>query len=229
MTTPALERFRRDPAFHELAARARRRQVTRHEVIVHEGEDARDLYYLLSGSVSIRRNDAHGHEMLLAYRFAVDFFGEMCLFPGVHARSAMVQAREDGLVLGIAYPDFLELTRLRSSLWLELAGQLAEWLRATNQRLALMPLMHAAERVWWMVAEIATHGEEQKGTGYIPVRATRLEIGKLAGCSRELAGLVLRDLERAGRLKLRGQTVLVSVRALAEHPPMMDESVSSPP
>lgn len=218
MTTPALEKIASDPAFRELAARARRRRFSRNEIIVHEGEPARTLYYLLSGSVSVRRTDERGEEVLLAYRFAGDFFGEMCLFPGVNLRSAMVQARDECVALDIAYPDFLELTRKHTGLWLELAGQLAERLRATNQRLALMPVLHAAERIWSVVAEIASHGTPQPGTGEIAVRVTRQEIGKLAGCSRELAGMVLKDLERAGRVKLRGQTVLVAASALAGPP-----------
>jgi len=213
MTTPALEKVSRDPAFQEMFTAGRRRRFLKNQVVINEGEPAATLYYILSGSVSIRRADDHGEDVLLAYRFAGDFFGEMCLFPGMGTRSAMVQARDECLVLEIAYERFLELTRKHTQLWLELAGQLAERLRATNQRLATMPLLHAAERVWSVVAEVAAHGQPQPG-GDIPIRITRQEIGKLAGCSRELAGMVLQDLAKSGRVKLRGQTILVSAQAL---------------
>lgn len=219
MATPALDRLDRDPAFHELTARGRRRTFGKGQVIISEGELGSSLFYILAGSVSIRRTDAQGDEALLAYRYAGDFFGEMCLFPGMAVRTAMVQSRDECEVLEVQYRDFLDLTRTHTRLWLELAGQLAERLRATNQRLAMMPLRQAADRIWSVVAEIALHGSPTPGTDQIPVRVTRQELGKLAACSREVAGEALKDLERTGQLTFRGQTLLVSARALTERIP----------
>lgn len=219
MTTPALEKMSRDPAFSEFSSLARRRHFARNQVILNEGEVGSSLFYILSGSISVRRTDEDGEEVLLAYRYAGDFFGEMCLFPDVGSRSAMIQARDECVALEISYQAFLELTRKHTSLWLELAGQLAERLRATNQRLATMPLMTAAERIWSIIAEIAEHTSPARGANEVVLRVTRREIGKLAGCSRELAGMVLKDLERTGRLRLRGQTVIIPVSALAESRP----------
>src|SRR5438874_1070852 len=38
---------------------------------------------------------------------------------------------------------------------------------------------------------------------------TRQDLGKLAGCSRELAGMVVKEFAKAGRLELRGKTILI--------------------
>lgn len=219
MTTPAVDRLDQDPAFLELTVRGRRRHFEKSQNIINEGETGKSLFYILTGSVSIRRTDAQGDEALLAYRYAGDFFGEMCLFPGMAVRTAMVQARDSCDVLEIQYRDFLDLSRTHTRLWLELAGQLAERLRATNQRLAMMPLRQAADRIWSVVAEIASHASPTPGTDEIPVRVTRQELGKLAACSREVAGEALKDLERTGQLSCKGQTLLVSARALRERIP----------
>jgi CRP/FNR family transcriptional regulator, cyclic AMP receptor protein len=215
MSTPAYERMARDPAFQELFTSGHRRRYARNDVIVREGEVGRSLYFIMSGSVAVRLSDLRGEETPLAYRYAGDFFGEMCLFPGPQARTAMIQARSECLVLEIPYQRFLDLTRKHTSLWLELAGQLAARLRDTNRRLAEMPLLRAAERIWSVIAEVAEHAEApRKGDG-IPLRMTRAEIGKLAGCSRELAGMALKDLERMGSIRLSGQTIIVAREALA--------------
>lgn len=216
MNPPVLNRFDSDPAFQKMVERGRRRKFEKGQVILNEGEMADTLFYLQSGSISVRQTDERGDESLLTYRYAGEFFGEMCLLPGVRERSARVQARDDCVAIEIAYDQFLELSRTYTSLWQELAGQLAERLRATNQRLAMMPLRRAVDRIWSVVAEVASHTEANNGVDDIPVRVTRQELGKLAGCSREVAGEVLKDLERSGQLKRRGQTLLVSASALTE-------------
>ena len=110
MTTPTFEKMSRDPAFQELFTCGHRRRYIKDQVILREGEPAHSLYFIMSGSISVRLSDWRGQEILLAYRYAGDFFGEMCLFPGVESRSAMIQARTESLVLEIPYQRFLELS-----------------------------------------------------------------------------------------------------------------------
>ncbi|MGB0473046.1 MAG: helix-turn-helix domain-containing protein [Porticoccaceae bacterium] len=43
----------------------------------------------------------------------------------------------------------------------------------------------------------------------IHIRITRQEIAKLAGCSREMAGRILKDLEAKQLISLDGKTVVV--------------------
>lgn len=198
--------------------RGRRRSLNRDQIVLAEGEAPRSLYFIMSGSVAVRLTNWHGHEVLLAYMHAGDFFGEMCLFPDVTSRSAMVQALGDCLVLEIAYPTFMELASRHSSLWLELAGQLAERLRVTNRRLAELPVMPAAERIWTVLIDLARHAERRDSDMVVALRVTRRDLGRLAGCSREVAGAVLLDFERLGRLQLTGHRILVPVAALQTIP-----------
>jgi len=41
------------------------------------------------------------------------------------------------------------------------------------------------------------------------IRVTRQELGRIVGCSREMAGRVLKNLEIDGLLTARGKTVVV--------------------
>ena len=41
------------------------------------------------------------------------------------------------------------------------------------------------------------------------IRITRQEIGRIVGCSREMAGRVLKDLELEGLITAKGKTIVV--------------------
>lgn len=216
MTTPTFEKVSRDPAFQELFVRAHRRALPKNRVVLAEGAKPSCLYFLMSGTVAVRLTNREDRDVLLAYMHAGDFFGEMCLFPDVKARSAEVRTVSDCSLLEIGYEAFVGLATRFPSLWLELAGQLAARLRSTNRRLAEMPVQPAAERIWSVLAELARRSEAPRNGAGIPLRITRTDLGKLAGCSREVAGSVLHDLEHQGRLGLEGHRILVRENALGD-------------
>lgn len=206
--TTNFDRLTRDPGFRELFKSARHRDLPKNHVVIEEGAKPGHLYLIVSGLVAVRYASPRDPDLLLAYLYPGDFFGEMCLFPGVEARSAMIKTAADCALLEIGYEPFVELTRKHPSLWLELAGQLAHRLRKVNHRLAEMPALHAADRVWLVLLDMASNlgtlGETRT------IRITRQDLGKLAGCSRELAGMILKDFARAGRIGVRGKTITIS-------------------
>ena len=70
-------------------------------------------YYLTSGSVSVVIEDDDGHEIILAYLNAGDFFGEIGMFDEKQERSAWVRARPsvrlprlDTTACGLLHPIF---------------------------------------------------------------------------------------------------------------------------
>jgi CRP/FNR family cyclic AMP-dependent transcriptional regulator len=206
--TANFERLSREPAFQALFMAARRRHYRRNSVIVEEGAPPEHLYLVTAGQATVRHTDAQGGELLLAYLYPGDFFGEMGLFADVPSRSAMIRSDGECTVLEIGYGAFLELTRRHERLWLELAGQLGARLRQTNHRLAKMPVLHAVDRIWLVLEEMAGHAHEVDAQGAV-IHITRHDLGKLAGCSRELAGMILQDLASAGRLVLRGRAIVM--------------------
>ncbi|GAC1631498.1 MAG: hypothetical protein NVS9B10_24980 [Nevskia sp.] len=155
MSTSVLDKLGTNPGFRALFQVARHRDLARNRIVIKDGEAPGNLYLLLSGTVCVRHPGRHGEELLLAYFYAGDFFGEMCLFPGVPARSAMIRTASACSMLEIPYREFIRLSREHAELWLELAGQLAERLRSTNHRLAEMPALHAADRVWQVLQDMA--------------------------------------------------------------------------
>ena len=213
------EKLAADPAYRELFASSRHRHVLRQQVVIAEGETSASLYLLLSGTVAVQTRDTQGNALLLGYFYPGDFFGEMGLFPDVGSRSAEIRACSEGLLLEIDYSHFLELTARHSRLWLDLSGQLAARLRAVNHRLAEIPNLHAADRIWMALRELALRSEAPHLPEGRQLRITRTDLGRLAGCTRELAGMVLHDLEVAGRVLLQGHAIIVCESALATASP----------
>lgn len=218
------ERLSREPAFQELFRHARHRDVARNCVVIAEGARPEHLYLIVSGLVSVRHTRKGGEELLLAHMYPGDFFGEMGLFPGVHARSAMIRAASDCALLEIPYRIFIELTQRHSALWLELAGQLAARLRNTNRRLAEMPTLHAADRVLLVLREMVDSSGPPGKDGLVCLRITRADLGKLAGCSRELTGMILQDLAAAGRIRLHGRALLIRPGGLVDEAASTDSA-----
>ncbi|MES2682416.1 MAG: cyclic nucleotide-binding domain-containing protein [Pseudomonadota bacterium] len=213
MSTLTFDRISTDPAFQELFLTGHRRQLMKNQVVIEEGDSPTTLYLLMSGSVSVQLQNWHGRDALLAYMHAGHFFGEMGLFAPDARRCARVECVTDCLLLEIGYARFLELTRKHVSLWLELASQLATRLRAANRRLAEMPVLDPSDRIWSVLTELAEHSTRHCSEG-IELRITRENLGKLAGCSRELAGSVLKTLCNEGRVLLRGQQIIVRSQQL---------------
>ena len=215
MTTATFEKLMGEPGFQELFKVSRHRDFPKNHVVLAESSKPGSLYLLVSGLVAVRHSGIRGRELLLAYLYPGDFFGEMCLFPGLDARSAMIKTSTASVALEINYQTFMDLTQKYPRLWLELAGQLATRLRSTNHRLAEMPVLHAADRVWLAIKEIAANSDTPDLPEGKPVRITRQDLGKLAGCSRELAGMVLKDFAEEGRIVLHGKTVVIPKAALS--------------
>lgn len=215
------EKMAADPAYRELFATSHHRRVVRQQVVIAEGATPTSLYMILSGTVAVQTVDVQSNELLLGYFYPGDFFGEMGLFPDVASRSAEIRACSDSLLLEIDYGRFLELTARHSKLWIDLAGQLAARLRAVNRRLAEMPTLHAADRIWLVLRELALRSEAPRLNDGRQLRITRQDLGRLAGCTRELAGMVLHDFEVAGRVVLSGHAIIVRESALAMESPAL--------
>ena len=52
-----------------------RKHVPAKSTIIRQGDPSRDLFYVISGAVSVRIEDEQGNELVLAYLNAGEFFG----------------------------------------------------------------------------------------------------------------------------------------------------------
>lgn len=187
-----------------------RRRYPAKSLIIYAGDTPDVLYYIVNGSVTVLMEDADGHEIVLAYLNKGDFFGEMGLFQKTDAaRSALVRARTECELAEINYAGFRQLSNEDPGLVFELAGQMATRLRKTSRKVGDLAFMDVTGRIARTLLELCKEPDAMTHPDGMQIRITRQEIGRIVGCSREMAGRVLKELEDQGLLSVAGKTIVV--------------------
>jgi len=198
------------PVIQAFIAQAHKRSYPPKHTILHAGDTPTTLYLILEGSVSILLEDKEGREIVLAYLGPGDFFGEMCLFPEQVSRTAIVRTRtQPTLVAECTYAGFRQFTRDHHEIMYEIAGQLATRLRSTNTRLSDLAFLDVAGRLAHILIELSQKPDSMDHPRGRVVRISRQELARNAGCSREMAGRVLKKLEEDGLVLSQGRSIVV--------------------
>ncbi len=199
-----------NPVIQTFISRARKRSYPPKHTIIRAGDTPTSLYLLLEGSVCIQLEEPGGREFVLAYLEPGHFFGEMCLFPDQEFRSAVVRTRKQPtLVAEIDYPSFRQFAAEHHEIMYEIAGQLAARLRNTSQRLGDLAFLDVAGRMAHILLDLSHKPDAIVQDNGRVVRVSRQELARNAGCSREMAGRVLKKLEEDGLVLCQGRNVVL--------------------
>ncbi|MEK9714197.1 MAG: cAMP-activated global transcriptional regulator CRP [Thalassolituus sp.] len=178
--------------------------------IIHAGEESDTLYYLMKGSVSVTIEDDEGREMIMAYLNEGDFFGEMGLFDDDNSpRTACVRAKTPCEVAEISYSRFRELAASDSELVFRIFRQMAERLTRTTRKAGDLAFLDVTGRVAGTLLDLCKQPDAMTHPDGMQIKITRQEIGRIVGCSREMAGRVLKSLEEQGLISVAGKTIVV--------------------
>lgn len=94
------------------------------QVLVSQDEPGNEMYFILSGSISVIKNNREK-----ALRARGTHVGEMALVEIGACRSATLRAKEDSIIAAIAEKDFSEIATIHPELWRRIAIELARRLR----------------------------------------------------------------------------------------------------
>ena len=204
-----------DPAFLKpvLSCCHRRRYPAKTDII-HPGDRADILYYIVDGSVTILIEDEDGKEIILTYLNKGDFIGEMGLFLSQSNRSVLVRTRSDCMLAEISYARLEQLfdgdLRLHAKdILYALGGQLTQRLIHTSRKVGHLAFLDVTGRVAGTLLELCKQPDAMTHPDGMQIRITRQEIGRIVGCSREMAGRVLKNLEEQGLVYVKGKTIVV--------------------
>ncbi len=178
-------------------------------ILIKSGDHSEYLYYLISGSVSVLIEDDDGHEFVLAYLHEGDFFGEIGMFDERHERSAWVSARTDIEVAQLGYESLVEIAADRPDVICEMLGQLAARLRNTNRKVGDLAFTDVLGRVARSLIDLSRQPDAVAHPLGMEISITRQELGRIAGCSREMVSRVLRTLEERQMVLVRGRSIIV--------------------
>lgn len=197
------------PAVQAFINIAHKRSHAPRQVVVNAGTAPQSLFLILTGSVSVLVEDEDGREMVLAYLNAGEFFGEMGLFPDQQVRTAVVRTRTATLLAEVSYTAFRAFVREQPDIMFEVAGQLAARLRDTSGRLRDLTFVDVAGRLARTLMDLAAQPDAKVHARGTLVKVSRQEIARIVGCSREMAGRVLKKLEEDGVVQSQGRSIIV--------------------
>lgn len=197
------------PNIDEFLAHCHRRKYPARTTIIYAGDTPDALYYIIKGTVTVLIEDDEGREMIIAYLNEGDFFGEMGLFESGKTRSAWVKAKSECEVAEISYSKFKEFSNEDADILFALSAQIAGRLRATTRKVGDLAFLDVTGRVARTMLDLCKQPDAMTHPDGMQIKITRQEIGRIVGCSREMVGRVLKDLEDQGLISVKGKTMVV--------------------
>jgi len=109
----------------------------------------------------------------------------------------------------MTYPRFRQIAAERPGLIFERATQLATRLDRTNRKLGDLAFVDVTGRVAHAIMDLCGEPDAMTHPEGMQIKVSRQELSRLVGCSREMAGRVLKVLEEQGLLRATGKTIVV--------------------
>jgi CRP/FNR family cyclic AMP-dependent transcriptional regulator len=134
----------------------------------------------------------------------------MGLFDDENAeRTACVRAKTPCEVAEISYVRFRELAASDTELIFRIFRQMAERLTRTTRKAGDLAFLDVTGRVAGTLLDLCKQPDAMTHPDGMQIKITRQEIGRIVGCSREMAGRVLKALEEQALISVAGKTIVV--------------------
>jgi CRP/FNR family cyclic AMP-dependent transcriptional regulator len=203
----------------------RRRHKAR-SIIVEAGEPSESFFFVLDGTLAISIKSEDDQDLILNYVNAGDFFGEMGLYKRVaKVRYATVQAKTECEVAEITYEGFHNLKDEFPDILFHIGSQMAERLTQTTRKLHDLAFVDARGRITNALLDLCKEPAALTHPDGMQLKISRQELARIAGCSREVAGRMLKKLESEGFVEVSGHTIVVrGEREILQAPEMPERA-----
>lgn len=205
-----------DPLTH-LLRYCHTRRYPNNSIIVRPGDSGDTLHYIIEGSCSVsipNKNNSMDNDIVLAYLNKGDFIGEMGVFIGSMTREVNVRTREASQLAEIGYARLHhllnhELRDYAPEILALLGRQLSHRLLHTSRKVSNLVFCDVSSRIAHALVELTKLPDAMTHPDGMQIRVTRQELGRLVGCSREMAGRVLKEMAGKGLVQVKGKTIVV--------------------
>ncbi|MEQ1636298.1 MAG: cAMP-activated global transcriptional regulator CRP [Methylococcales bacterium] len=182
--------------------------------IMKPGDIGDHLYYIIDGAVSISYKSPEGQELILAYLSKGDFIGEIGVFKGAGIRSISVDTRSRCQLAETSYVKLKsilknEMLHSAADFLFLLSMQLSSRLLVTSRKCHDLAFLDVEGRVARTLMDLCAEPEAITHPEGMQIYISRQEISRIAGCSREMAGRILKELEDKNLIKAHGKTIVV--------------------
>lgn len=182
---------------------------TRKAQIFDQSDPSRTVYMIKNGAVRLARITEDGKEVTVAVLGRGDIFGEESLFANA-PRTTFAVAIEETLICTARAEDLFSLMKTEPQLALNVAKVVSDRLVEMTSTVEDLSYARLSDRLMHLLQRLASeHGRPVDGGVEITVRLTHADLASLIGSTRETVSLELARLVRAGRVKQKGQTLIV--------------------
>jgi CRP/FNR family transcriptional regulator, cyclic AMP receptor protein len=184
-------------------------------IIFRPGDLGDRLYYIVEGSVSICVEDEENdQELVLAYLNKHELIGTIGVFKGSETRKVTVKTRTKCQLAEMSYDRFRqvlkkELLEYAPDILYMVGEQLAGRLLKTSRKFSDLAFMDVEGRIARALLDLCKEPDAMTHPDGMQLYITRQEIGKIVGCSREMAGRVMKEMEDKGLISAHGKTIVV--------------------
>ncbi len=204
-----------DPALHSLLEYCKIDHLPTKQLIVRPGDPADKMYYIIEGSATVSMEDEDSNDIILTYLNDGDFIGETGLFiKQSSSRQVTVRTRAPCTLAEISYERLGELmeNELKSEyaqILHVIATHLSTRLMQATRKVGHLAFMDAAGRVASALLDLCKQPDAMTHPDGMQIKVSRTELGKIVGCSREMVGRVMKNMEQQGLITAKGKTIVV--------------------
>lgn len=182
--------------------------------VMRPGDSGQSLMYVIEGSVTVSTEGDDGRELILSYLNPGDFIGEMGLFMRPANREVLVRTKTKCELAEISYAalrDALEdeLKDHALEIMTAIGAKLAQRLLQARRKVEHLAFLDTQGRVARTLIDLCAEPDAVSHPEGTQIRITRQEISRIVGCSREMAGRVMKTLEEEGMIRASGKTIVV--------------------
>jgi CRP/FNR family cyclic AMP-dependent transcriptional regulator len=189
----------------------RRKHAARTDVF-RPGDAANTLFYVTSGSLSIITEEPDGR--VLGYVNQGEFIGELGLFYSTDKREVVLRTKTPCELAEIGYEQLQELfagalAKECPKIIYAIGAQISKRLLDTSRKASRLAYLDVANRILRTLHDLCQEPDALSHPKGMQIRVSRQELSRITGCSREMAGRVLKQLEEQNLLHARGKTIVV--------------------
>ena len=190
-------------ALRRIAASGVVRQFPKQTVLIHEGDVGDSLYIIVSGKVKVYASSAAGREVVLGFRGAGEYVGEMSLDGS--PRSASVITAEPTTCAIVTRAQFQVFLADHPEVAKHLIETLIRRVRVATEDVKSLALSDVYGRLVRLLNALAT---VEDGTLGVREKLTQQDIADRVGASRDMIGKLMKDLVAGGYLQVEDRTII---------------------
>ncbi len=182
--------------------------------VFRPGDPASTLFYVISGSLTINTKEPDGRELVLSYINPGEFIGEMGLFFKIRRREVVLCTKTQCELAEIGYETLRQLfshqlAQEAPKIMFAIGAQISKRLLETSRKASQLAHLDVANRILRTLHDLSREPDAIRHPDGIQLKVSRQELARITGCSREMAGRALKQLQQKNLLTARGKTIVL--------------------